>query len=310
LQTVNDSNDANSLDSGFSSAPNMLISRLIIYPIKSCAGVALQQAVLTETGLELDRAWMVVDGQGNFLTQRDLPRMALITPKLGHETMALRAPGMLTLQIALYRAEQPVQVNIWGAAFNAFDMGPLAAQWFSDFLGVTARLVRFDPDQKRASSLDWTDGVEALNQFSDGYPLLLLSQASLDGLNAKRQAAGLASADMLRFRPNIVIADAPNQRPDLAMTAHDEDRLAQLMVLTADGKVLLKPVKPCPRCPIPNIDPATAETDTSVGDLLQSYRQDARLGGAISFGMNLIVLQGWEQTLKVGQSVHGNYQFD
>lgn len=307
---MNDSNDANNIDSGFSSASNLLISRLIVYPIKSCAGVDVQQAVLTETGLAFDRAWMVVDGQGNFLTQRDLPRMALITPKLGHEEMALRAPGMLTLQIALFRAEQPVQVNIWGAAFKAFDMGPLAAQWFSDFLGVTARLVRFDPEQTRASSMDWTDGVEALNQFSDGYPLLLLSEASLDGLNTKRKAAGLTSADMLRFRPNIVIADAPNQRPDLAMTAHDEDRLAQLMVLTAEGKVILKPVKPCPRCPIPNIDPISAEIDTTVGDMLQSYRQDARLGGAVSFGMNLIVLQGWEQTLKVGQPVHGNYQFD
>jgi hypothetical protein len=288
----------------------MLISRLFVYPIKSCAGVDVQQAVLTETGLEFDRAWMVVDGEGNFLTQRELPRMALITPELRHEDMALRAPGMLTMHIALYQAEQPVQVNIWGASFKAFDMGQLAAQWFSDFLGVTARLVRFDPEQKRASSMDWTDGVEALNQFSDGYPLLLLSEASLNGLNAKRHAAGLTRADMLRFRPNIVIADALSQSPDQAMAAHDEDRLGHLVVTSADGQVILKPVKPCPRCPIPNIDPATAEVDTSVGDLLQSYRQDERLDGAVSFGMNLIVLQGWEHTLKIGQQVQGSYQFD
>ena len=286
------------------------ISRLIIYPIKSCAGISVNQAVLTETGLAFDRAWMVVDAEGNFLTQRELPRMALIRPELRHEDLRLRAPGMLALDVSLYRAEQAVPVQVWGATFQAFDMGALAAQWFSDFLGVKARLVRFDPAQKRASSLAWTGGIEALNQFSDGYPLLLLSEASLDGLNTKRKAAGLTSADMLRFRPNIVIADAPNQRPDLAMTAHDEDRMAQLMVLTAEGKVILKPVKPCPRCPIPNIDPISAEIDTTVGDILQSYRQDARLGGAVSFGMNLIVLQGWEQTLKVGQPVHGNYQFD
>ena len=284
-----------------------VVSRLYVYPVKSCAGVQVQEALLLDTGLEFDRAWMVVDGSGNFLSQRVLPRMALVKPQLKHFEMVLRAPGMLALHIALDQVEAATRVRIWGDELPAYDMGPIAAQWFSDFLGVTARMVRFDPDHKRVCNLKWTGGIEALNQFSDGYSALVISEASLAHFNEKLIARGHAAVDMARFRPNIVLGN-PADGPELA--PHDEDRLDVIRIATAQGMVQLKPVKPCPRCPIPNIEPATAISSPEVGDLLQSYRQDARVNGAVTFGMNVIVLQGIDHLLKVGQTVSADYLFD
>ena len=284
------------------------ITGLWVYPVKSCAGVQVQEALLLDTGLEFDRAWMLVDAQGVFLSQRELPRMALIQPQLKYHDMVLRAPGMLTLHIALDKVEQPVRVKIWDDEVKAYDMGPIAAQWFSDFLGVAVRMVRFDPEHKRLCSQQWTDGVEAPNQFSDGYPVLVISEASLAGFNEKLQARGVAPVGMERFRPNIVIGNPLAGAPSLI--AHDEDRLGELRITTSEGPVRLKPVKPCARCPIPNIDPVTAQSSPDVGDLLQAYRQDPRLKGAPSFGMNLIVLQGCDHLLKVGQDVAADYRFD
>ena len=290
-------------------APDVVavVCGLYVYPIKSCAGVRVEQALLTETGLEFDRAWMVVDGQGGFLTQRELPRMALIRPQLKHFEMILRVPGMLALHIALDQVEAPARVQLWNEDVAAYDMGPIAAQWFTDFLGVTARLVRFDPAHRRVSNLKWTGGIEALNQFNDGYPVLVISEASLAQFNDKLTARGFAAVGMERFRPNIVLGDAPGE---MALAPHDEDRLEQLLIDTGQGPVRLKPVKPCPRCPIPNIDPATAVSSHEVGDTLQGYRQDARLRGAVSFGMNAIVLEGIDHFLKIGQPVGANYRFE
>jgi len=278
------------------------IARLFIYPIKSCAGIEVQEAVLLETGLEWDRAWMVVDEQGEFVTQRELPRMALIRPQLKTDEMVLRAPGMLALHVALHTVEEPTRVRVWDDEVKAYDMGDLAAQWFSDFLGQKLRLVRFDPEQQRLSSFKWTGGVEAPNQFSDGYPVLVTSETSVDDLNARLRAASLEPVGVERFRANVVLA---------GIEAHDEDRLDVFHVTTDHEEELqLKPVKPCARCPIPNIDPATATSSPSVGDTLQTYRQDARMNGAITFGMNAIVLAGAGQWLRVGQSVSADYVFD
>lgn len=285
------------------------IQSLWVYPVKSCAGVQVSEAILTETGLELDRAWMVVDTQGEFVTQRELPRMCLIQPTLKHYEMVLRAPGMLALHIALDKVEQPCRARVWGQDCAAYDMGDVAAQWFTDFLaperpaGSAAqklRLVRFDPEHRRLSNKKWTQNVDALNQFSDGYPILVTSQAAVDELNARLAALGHSAVTMQRFRPNIVLA---------GIEAHDEDRVGALHITTAEGAVELALVKPCPRCPVPNVNPLTGVPSPEVGDTLQAYRQDARLDGAVSFGMNAITLTGFEQVLKLGQAVGANYAF-
>ncbi len=289
------------------------ISRLFVYPIKSCAGVELKETLLIETGLEFDRAWMIVDEQSEFLSQRELPRMALIQPQLRQYDMVLRAPGMLALHIALDAVEQPCKVRVWEDECAAYDMGDLAAQWFTDFLmqelpaGVKPmklRLVRFDPEHKRASSVKWTKGREALNQFSDGYPILIISEASLQDLNGRLQAAGHSAVTMERFRPNIVLS---------GLQAHDEDRCEQLHLQTAQGELTLALIKPCPRCPIPDIDPKTSQSSPEVGRMMQTYRQDARVDGAITFGMNAMVLRdtagAFDLPLVVGQAAQGHLSF-
>ena len=277
------------------------IARLFVYPVKSCAGVELADAVLTETGLDLDRAWMVVDDRGEFVTQRELPRMALVRPQLKHFEVVLRAPGMLALHLAIDAVEQPVKVKVWDDRVDAFDMGDVAAQWFSDFLGRKLRLVRFDPDCRRCSSRQWTGEVDALNQFSDAFPLLILGEASLDELNARLAAAGHGAVGIERFRPNIVLA---------GLQAHDEDRLDVLRIAADGHEVQLRPVKPCARCGIPDIDPATAQIGPQVSDALQAYRRSERLKGAVTFGMNAIVLQGEQHTVRVGQAVTAHWRFD
>jgi uncharacterized protein YcbX len=285
-----------------STAPDLTatIARLFVYPVKSCAGVELREAVLTETGLDLDRAWMVVDEAGEFVTQRELPRMALIKPQIRLNDVVLRAPGMLALHLQIDTVEEPVKVRVWDDEVPAFDMGAIAAQWFSDFLGRKLRLVRFDPEHRRLSDPKWTGGAEAPNQFADGYPLLLASTGSLDLLNARLAAKGHAAVGIERFRPNIVLA---------GLEAHDEDRLELVRIATEAGEVQLRPVKPCSRCPIPNIDPATAQSDPAVGDALQAYRRDPVLGGAVSFAMNAIIVAGVDSTLRVGQPVAASIRF-
>ena len=280
------------------------IAQLFVYPVKSCAGIALQEAVLTETGLDLDRAWMVVDAEGEFVSQRELPRMALIRPQLKTYEMVLRAPGMLALHVEIDKVEKPVTVRVWDDSCSAYDMGDVAAQWFSDFLGPACgplRLVRFDPEQRRLSSLKWTKGVEAENQFADGFALLVTSEASLADFNTRLAAAGHKPVGIERFRPNLVLR---------GVEAFDEDRLGVLQITTGEGTARLDMVKPCARCPIPNIDPATALASPEVSDTLQTFRQNALLKGAVTFGMNAIVLEGDGHNLRVGQPVSASYVFD
>lgn len=275
------------------------IARLFVYPVKSCAGVEVTEAPLTETGLDLDRAWMVVDEEGGFVSQRELPRMALVKPQLRHSEVVLRAPGMLALHLSTTEVAAPARVRVWNDEVEAWDMGDVAAQWFTDFLGRKLRVVRFDPEVKRASNMKWTGGVEALNQFSDGYPLLVTSEGSLAELNRRLASAGHPAVGMERFRPNIVLA---------GLEAQDEDRLEAIRI-AADLDVRIKPVKPCPRCPIPDIDPATAESTPHVSEALRAYRSNPVVDGAVSFGMNAIVLEGVDATLRVGQEVTASWAF-
>ncbi len=301
------------MNQSVSEAPELRarIARMFVYPVKSCAGVELHEAVLTPTGLDLDRSWMVVDAQGDFVSQREAPRLALVRPQLKVHEIILRAPGMLALHLSIDSVQEPARVRVWEDTVNAYDMGDIAAQWFTDYLSLCPdgrpatqaarfRLVRFDPDHQRLSNMQWTAGVEAPNQFSDGYPLLVLSVASIDLLNQRLAGSGHAAVGIERFRPNLVLD---------GIQAHDEDRVLDLHVEAGPDAVVLRPVKPCPRCPIPNIDPATGDSSPVVGDMLQTYRCDARVGGAVSFGMNAIVIAGDGAMLKVGQSVRTSLDF-
>lgn len=277
------------------------IASLHLYPVKSCRGIDLEAATLDAAGLEAhgagDREWMVVDAGGTFLTQREAPRMALIAPALEAGALVLRAPGMpdlgLPLELPFGRAPA-LGVRVWNHACRAFDEGDAVADWLSGFLGRKLRLARFDPAHRRLSNRERTGNVEAPNRFSDGYPLLVISEASLADLNDRLQESGREALPMDRFRPNIVISD---------VGPFDEDRFVALRL----GEVMLKPVKPCPRCPMPSIDQATGTRGPDPLDILARYRDDARLG--VVFGQNVIVVAGAGARLARGQVFETEWNF-
>lgn len=283
------------------------IARLRIYPVKSLGGIECQRAVLQTTGLQWDRHWMVVDADGVFVSQRTLARMALVQPELRESGLALHAPGASALELPLQARGPQRQVQVWDDTVAALDMGDAAALWLQHSLGTTGlRLVRFDPAVQRECSRTWTRGLAAQTQFADGYPVLVCTSTAMDELNARLLAQGEAAVGMERFRPNIVLGGT---------LAHDEDHWSEMDVLDAPESrrtvlASLRLVKPCARCPIPDIDPATAVRRTAVGDTLRAYRQDARVNGAITFGMNAIVTQGAGALLQVGQRVQADYAFD
>lgn len=264
------------------------LSALCTYPIKSCAGVALATATCPPEGLEHDRRWMVVDDRGEFLTQREAPRLALITPSLRSEVMRIAAPGMLRIELPLeVEEDDPTvlrKVTVWGDVVEAVDEGDYVAQWLSDFLGRRARLVKLHPDARRVVH---DVGDPAAHRFADACPLLVVGQASLDDLNLRLAAAGVPEVPMNRFRPNVVIA---------GLEAYAEDRLEALQV---DG-VTLSVVRSCVRCEIPDIDQATADRSREPTNTLATYRADPALSGAITFGVYCVVTGGAGGTLSVG----------
>jgi uncharacterized protein len=277
---------------------DLTVSQLFIHPIKSCAGIAVRKATLIDTGFEYDREWMVVDEHSEFLTQRELPRLALIQPTLRASDLVLRAPGMLALHLSLDAVEGRCRVHVWNDTLDAYDMGDLAAQWFSDFLGQRVRLARFDPEARRLANPKWTGALEARTAFPDGFPVLVLSTASLAELNRRLAANGHDAVTMQRFRPNLVLDGLPD--------AHGEDFIDTLAI---DGGVVLKLVKPCGRCTIPDVDPASATQGHAVADTMAAYRTEPRIGGGIAFGQNAVIVQGLGQTLRVGARASAEIAF-
>ena len=281
-----------------------IITELNLYPVKSCAGISLREAMLTPAGLMTqniyDREWMVVDAQGAFMTQRDHPKMALIVPRLKAEVLELRAPGMLRLEVPLdlpHPDDTPtVQVKVWNDTVPAYDCDDTTATWFSKFLGVPCRLVRFHADAKRHASTTWTGGIEAPTLFSDGYPVLVISEASLHDLNDKLKAQGREALPMNRFRPSLVVS---------GIEAFEEDYTKSFGI----GSAKLKPVKPCPRCPMPSIDQATGEFGPDPLDILRTYRVNDKVDGGITFGMNAILVESEGETVRVGQEIDAELAF-
>jgi uncharacterized protein len=268
-----------------------VISGLYIYPIKSCRGIALDEASVLTTGLAQDRRWMVVDATGKFVTQREQPRMALIAPELQRQGLQITAPGMSALMIEGRSSAHNSTVTVWRDQVAAVDEGNAAAVWFSAFLGVAVRLVRFADDQIRLSSRDFTGDVAAYQQFSDGFAILVIGEASLQDLNSRLPTP----LPMNRFRPNVVLAGLP---------AYAEDALHELR----GDALCLRLVKPCTRCKITTIDQATGISHgTEPLSTLMKFRRDPVLRG-VTFGQNAIVLRTGQ--LKLGQSLQVTVRTD
>jgi uncharacterized protein YcbX len=243
------------------------VSGLYIHPIKSCRALELKAVRLDRLGPLYDRRFMLVAEDGKFLSQRELPRMALIDPKLGPTALTVTAPHMAQLKVAMtQRDAKRVPIQLWDQRAEAEDAGETAAAWFSQFLERACRLVRMP--EGAAHPVDERYAPGAAYAFADGFPLLLTTQASLDDLNARLPS----KVTMSRFRPNLVVRDTE---------PFAEDRWKRIRV----GEVVLDVVKPCARCTIPGVDPITAKTGKEPIATLATYRTR---DNKVYFGQNCV----------------------
>lgn len=265
----------------------LVLSELYLYPVKSLAGIQVQAWELDAFGLRFDRRWMVVTPQGRFMTQREFPQMARIRPELkGIDAPPSSAyPMPLKPDLRLHHPElgqfqvppvDPdrlrVQVTVWHDRVEAVPVGESADEWVSGAIGVSCRLVFFPDDVLRQVDRTYARSGER-TAFSDGFPLLLIGQGSLDDLNRRLGEKNLSPLPMRRFRPNLVVAGAP---------PYAEDGWRRIAV----GGIPMRVVKPCSRCAITTVDP---ETGRFAGKeplaTLAAYR---KRGDKVYFGQNVI----------------------
>lgn len=246
------------------------LSSLYIYPIKSAAGIALTTAQVEARGLQYDRRWMVVDQAGQFMTQRQHPRMALIQVAIAPDqgTLEIAAPQMPPLSVPLQLTRKgQLSVKVWRDICGAIPMDPEINNWFSRFLNVRCQLVYMPDTSRRMVNHPGLSNRPV--SFADGYPFLLISQASLDHLNQQLEQP----ISMDRFRPNFVVT---------GVDAHQEDTWSHIRI----GTVAFQVVKPCSRCILTTIEQSTgARQENEPLRTLAKYRL---WDGQIWFGQNLV----------------------
>ncbi len=259
----------------------MQVQDLYIYPVKSCTGIRLDSADLTPTGLKHDREFVITKPDGMFITQRQFPRLALIEPQFDGETLTLDAPEMETVRIVKNESENIQFVTVWGSIVLAADQGDEVAAWLKTYLGAELRLFGMCEATHRPINPAFARNPDDVVSFADGYATLLISQASLDGLNERLESG----VGMERFRPNVVVSGA---------TPHAEDYWKELQI----GDIPFSGVKLCARCAIPAIDQQTAIMGKEPNRTLATYRRHER---GVMFGMNLV--HHTLGTLKIGDPV-------
>lgn len=260
------------------------LSSLIYYPIKACRGFEVDSALVERMGLEHDRRMMVVTPQGKFLTQREHPRLALVTPALNDGMLTLSAPQFDSLQAAIHTSGVSQTVDIWKSkGVDAIDQGDEAAGWFSGWLGTAVRLVHLADGFKRKLNPKYAINEDDHTGFADGYPILIISEESLADLNSRLESP----LPMNRFRPNLVIKGCE---------PYAEDTWNQIQI----GDVKLAIVKACARCLVTTIDKETLNKSREPLKTLASYRRHAF--GAI-FGQNVIPLNSGRLHLGMNASV-------
>lgn len=245
------------------------ISDLYYYPVKSCKGIRLERARIGKRGIDGDREFMVVDGTGRCLTQRDQARLALIQPEWNGHELTLSAPGTEKIVLTPEASGKLIRVEVWESILKADDQGNTIAAWLSDFLGTTCRLVHFAPDQVRGIDPEYRISETDQISFADAYPFLLLSESSLSDLN--RRLDFPIPSD--RFRPNIVIRGSE---------AYAEDSWDRIRA----GGIVFKLAKPCARCVVTTIDQKTTEAGKEPLRTLALYRRSSE--GEVMFGWNMI----------------------
>jgi uncharacterized protein YcbX len=258
------------------------VSNLTYYPIKACRGFDVTESNVQRMGLEHDRRMMLITLENKFLTQREYPKLALVTPTLQNGSITLSAPNFDSLQFPIKTSGFTFPVQIWKSnGVQAVDQGDETAEWFSNWLDTPVRLVHIADGYKRKVSMEYAINDDDHTGFADGYPILILSEESLQDLNGKLDS----QIPMNRFRPNLVIKGC---KP------FEEDSWKRIRI----GDVELALVKPCARCEVTTIDKETLERSKEPLKTLGKYRKHKL--GAI-FGMNVIPLNSGK--LEVGRSV-------
>jgi uncharacterized protein YcbX len=257
------------------------VSSLHRYPVKSCRGEAVAELALDRHGPTGDRRFMIIDGDGRFVTQREHHRLALVVPEVAANTLSLTAPGMPRLEVALSAARPSRDFTIWRFSGAGADLGPEAEAWLTALLGSPARLVEWRDDEFRAANPAHAPEGSSAGRFTDGYPVLLATEASLADLN-RRMAAPLP---MTRFRPNVVVAGAEPWA---------EDGWKVLRI----GSLELRVAKPCERCVITTIDQETSSAGKEPMATLATFR---KRDGAVHFAVNLV--HAAPGTLRAGDPV-------
>lgn len=263
------------------------VSALVSYPVKSCTGMSLERATLDSCGLEHDRTFMIVSAEdGVFLSQREVPALALICPTVfdGGTRLALAAQGHPDLDLDVRHAEAttPVRVHSWEGI--GIDQGEHAARWVSSVLDVPARLIRASEDMRRSRTARFTSST----YFADAYPLLVAARSSLDTLNTRIAGRGSEPVPMDRFRPNIVITGWAEQ--------HTEDRVDGLGIGTAE----LGFQQQCVRCTIPLVEQRTGRrAGPEPIRTLADYRKAP--DGGVTFAAYYTVLGGGQ--VSIGDNV-------
>ena len=265
----------------------MNLSSLHIYPVKGLKGIDVSSARSTDRGLEHDRRWMLVDGENEFLTQREHPKMATVWTEIADGALHFSAPDMPPLQVPLAPPRARAQrVRVWRSVCDALPVSADADAWFGEYLGFASRLVYMPDETHRLSNPDYAGG-DKLVSFADGYAYLLTNEASLADLNRRLEAKGARAVPMNRFRPNFVVRGAE---------AFVEDGWKEIRI----GEAVFRAAKPCGRCQVTTTDQATGEvTGPEPLATLASFR-DSREFGAM-FGMNLVTVK--TGTVRVGDAV-------
>ena len=259
------------------------VASLHVYPVKSCRGIDVDSFLLTGTGPEWDRRWMIVTPAGIFITQRSHPAMATIAVAIDGGVLRLSTAGRAPVEVPVGHDGQSWPVVVWKSACLGIDAGDEAAAWLSEVIGEPLRLVRQDPAQPRHANTQYAPESTPVS-FADAYPILMISRASLEELNRRLPVP----IPMTRFRPNVVID---------GVAAHAEDAMTRFRA----GPVVLRGIKHCDRCPITTTDQITGVRDPNQQPLrtLATYRHDYVLKG-VTFGQNCVVEAGVGERLAVG----------
>jgi uncharacterized protein YcbX len=250
----------------------LVVSQLFIYPIKSLGGIAVSESIVLPKGLEYDRRWMLIDDANRFLTQREHAAMALFTTSQNIElnSFLVHYQGQ-AISIPANPMGECMSAKVWDSEVEVMEVQPEISQWFSLRLKQAVRLVFFPENHTRSIDPEYALNNENNTSLSDGYPILIAGQASLDDLNTRLETP----VSMDRFRPNIVFTGG---------SPYEEDGWKEFSI----GNVRMMGVKPCARCLVTTIDQQSGVGGKEPLATLSKYR---KVGNKVLFGQNVIPLE-------------------